>query len=51
MYYMEKINKQEYQMDNNANLYGDINFNFLGLTPDTSYLFKAVVETTNSKRK
>ena len=47
----KKINKQEYQMDNNANLYGDINFNFLGLTPDTSYLFKAVVETTNSKKE
>ena len=44
----KKIGEQKYEMEDNANLYGNINFNFLGLTPSTIYKFKAVVKTVDS---
>jgi len=41
--------EKPYSMGNNANLYGNINVNLSGLTPDTTYQFKAVVKNNAGK--
>ncbi|MCX6751253.1 MAG: hypothetical protein NT161_00585 [Candidatus Nomurabacteria bacterium] len=42
------VGKQTYNMDNYANLYGEIKSNLTELSPDTRYKFRAMVETINS---
>ncbi|MFA5095539.1 MAG: hypothetical protein WC447_02690 [Candidatus Paceibacterota bacterium] len=45
--------EQTYNMDNNANLYGDIKFGLSGLKPNTEYQFRATVKniTTSGEEK
>lgn len=40
--------EQKYEMGDLANLYGNIQFNLLGLTPNTEYIFRTVVKTADS---
>lgn len=45
-----KVGEQTpYSMGNNANLYGNISANLSGLTPDTTYQFRAVVKNNAGK--